>query len=69
MEGKVYLFFVYCQDIAAIPLVAMIPLLATSSASTTMGAFATVRHYKKWRVRWCWWYCWGAMSRVRRCVL
>lgn len=28
------------QDIAAIPLVAMIPLLATSSASTTMGAFA-----------------------------
>ncbi|SIZ18458.1 K+ efflux antiporter, glutathione-regulated [Shigella sonnei] len=27
------------QDIAAIPLVAMIPLLATSSASTTMGAF------------------------------
>ncbi len=25
------------QDIAAIPLVAMIPLLATSSASTTMG--------------------------------
>lgn len=28
------------QDIAAIPLVAMIPLLAASSASTTMGAFA-----------------------------
>ena len=28
------------EDIAAIPLVAMIPLLATSSASTTMGAFA-----------------------------
>ncbi|MEO3990079.1 glutathione-regulated potassium-efflux system protein KefC [Pseudocitrobacter cyperus] len=28
------------QDIAAIPLVAMIPLLATSGASTTMGAFA-----------------------------
>lgn len=27
------------QDIAAIPLVAMIPLLAASSASTTMGAF------------------------------
>ncbi len=23
---------------------------------------------KEWRVRWCWWYCWGAMSRVRRCV-
>lgn len=28
------------QDIAAIPLVAMIPLLATSGASTTLGAFA-----------------------------
>ena len=28
------------QDIAAIPLVAMIPLLAASGASTTMGAFA-----------------------------
>src|SRR5690606_39687746 len=28
------------QDIAAIPLVAMIPLLATSGASTTRGAFA-----------------------------
>ncbi|MCO1145015.1 glutathione-regulated potassium-efflux system protein [Escherichia coli] len=28
------------QDIAAIPLVAMIPLLAASNASTTMGAFA-----------------------------
>lgn len=28
------------QDIAAIPLVAMIPLLAASSALTTMGAFA-----------------------------
>lgn len=28
------------EDIAAIPLVAMIPLLAASSASTTMGAFA-----------------------------
>lgn len=28
------------RDIAAIPLVAMIPLLAASSASTTMGAFA-----------------------------
>ncbi len=28
------------QDIAAIPLVAMIPLLAASGASTTLGAFA-----------------------------
>ncbi|MFW0764350.1 glutathione-regulated potassium-efflux system protein KefC [Trabulsiella odontotermitis] len=28
------------QDIAAIPLVAMIPLLATSGAATTLGAFA-----------------------------
>ncbi|RPH26125.1 glutathione-regulated potassium-efflux system protein KefC [Buttiauxella warmboldiae] len=28
------------QDIAAIPLVAMIPLLATSSAATTLGAFS-----------------------------
>jgi glutathione-regulated potassium-efflux system ancillary protein KefC len=28
------------QDIAAIPLVAMIPLLASSGATTTMGAFA-----------------------------
>lgn len=28
------------EDIAAIPLVAMIPLLATSGASTTLGAFA-----------------------------
>ena len=55
------------QDIAAIPLVAMIPLLAASSASTTMGAF--VLSALKWRARWRWWYCWGAMSRVRHCVL
>ena len=27
------------QDIAAIPLVAMIPLLASSGATTTLGAF------------------------------
>jgi glutathione-regulated potassium-efflux system ancillary protein KefC len=46
------------QDIAAIPLVAMIPLLAASGGSTTLAAFACRRS------RWLgagWWWRWGAM--------
>ncbi|NYY81279.1 hypothetical protein DMI65_14440 [Escherichia coli] len=54
------------RDIAAIPLVAMIPLLAASSASTTMGAFVLgVKSGGRAGAG----GIAGAMSRVRHCVL
>ena len=46
------------RDIAAIPLVAMIPLLAASGSSTTLGAFA-LSALKSWG-RWRWWSCLAA---------
>lgn len=55
------------QDIAAIPLVAMIPLLAASSASTTMGAFALSALKVAGALVLV--VLLGAMSRVRRCAL
>lgn len=54
------------QDIAAIPLVAMIPLLAASGGSTTLVAFALSA--AKSLPRWRWWYSSGATLRGRCCA-
>jgi glutathione-regulated potassium-efflux system ancillary protein KefC len=47
------------QDIAAIPLVAMIPLLAASGGATSLMAFAlsALKVARRWR----WWWCLGAI--------